>query len=62
MCIKTNYKVLQPFARNGTLLKLQKMFISSLFAKIISKVLQNYNTVENTILHYVLYLKPLKLF
>ena len=36
------------------------MFIFSIFAKIIPKVLKAYNTVENTILHYELYLQPLK--
>ena len=59
-CIKTNYKILQPFARNGTLLKLQKTFRRSHFAKIIPKFLKTYNTVDNTILYYVLYLQRLK--
>ena len=39
-CITTDYKILRPFARNGILLKLQKMFISSLLAMIIPKVPQ----------------------
>ena len=57
---KKKYKILQPLARNGLLLKFQKTFISSLFAKIILKVLKTYNTMENTILYYALYLEPLK--
>ena len=50
-CIETNYK---------KLLKLQKTFISSLFAKMIPKIIKTYNAVENSILYYALYLQPLK--
>ena len=60
MCIQINYTILQPFAKNGTLLKFQKKFISFLIVKIIPKVLRTYNTVEDTILYYALYLQPSK--
>ena len=41
------------FCEERKFFKLQKMFISSLYAKIIPKVLKTYNTVIFCIVHYI---------
>ena len=58
------HKILQLFASNATLQKeswcLGVLKVFEILSKMIPKVLQTYNTLENTILHYALYLQSFK--